>query len=298
MKRSRSENSIVLIAVASVLWLSCWPLAAAGQAPISPAPGAAADVPKEAKPDQPVAETVTKLVGTVVSVKGNVQSQAHAKAKWKQVKVGDKLAMGAKVRTGLFSAVRFIIPPRQMIELDRLGVIKVITAIQKADGTLKTDLGMPYGRTRYHIEAGGQEHDTTISSTSGVLAVRGSYLVYTDDAFGARAFGEGHLSFFSNMRRQTIEFGRRAVADVSDQHDSAAANANSQTTAADARSSLRDDLDLSALLQNLATGGVDQSQLQFIERLACHGQSIAARGRRCQSRWKTKTRRCNRLTRH
>src|SRR5438270_3811914 len=53
----------------------------------------------------------------------------------------------------------------------RLGTVKVLQALRDGD-KLKTDMLMKYGRTKYSVEAAGLEHESTIASPSGTLAVR------------------------------------------------------------------------------------------------------------------------------
>ena len=92
---------------------------------------------------------------------------------WKIAKPGMVVDQNAEFRTSLRSAVQIQIPPDQTITLDRLGVIKVVEAIDDG-GKLKTKIGMKYGRTRYDIESAGQEHEASISSPSSTLAIRGT----------------------------------------------------------------------------------------------------------------------------
>src|SRR5438045_9342050 len=99
-----------------------------------------------AQQSRPAAATV--LTATITAIEGIVQVRQNEDAPWQKAVVGMKLSEGAEFRTGPHSAVRFEIPPDQTVTLDRLGTVKLIEAIQKQD-TVKTDLGMKYGRARY-----------------------------------------------------------------------------------------------------------------------------------------------------
>src|SRR3954467_6740611 len=130
-----------------------------------------------AQQSRPTGATVFR--GTITRAEGIVQVRQSEDAPWQKATVGMKLGEGAEFRTGPRSAVRFEIPPDQTITLDRLGTVKLIEAIQRTD-SVKTDLGMKYGRVRYDVEAAGLAHDSTIHSPGSALAVRGTQVSYTD----------------------------------------------------------------------------------------------------------------------
>lgn len=260
MKLTRTRPALISLAVVGMLLLAGFPSAAVAQARDE------APADPKAKPAQPAA---ADLKATVLAVTGLVRARDAADQPWKKVEPGAVLGMGAEFRTGLRSAVRFAIPPDQVITLDRLGTIKLITAVQRADGKVTTDLGMKYGRTRYQIEAGGVEYVTSVSSPSAVLAVKGSDVTFNDDALGAYAFGSGHLAFMDTINRRMVKFGRRTVAAVSADDSSAAAHARKRTTDADPRGAFggRDEVEKAILAQYLAQGGVDNKSFQFVKRL-------------------------------
>jgi len=217
--------------------------------------------------DQPPADAdKTTLTATIVAVKGAVQVREAQDKPWKRAEPGAKVGMGAEFRTGMRSAVRFTVPPDQVITLDRLGTIKVINAARSKDGKIATDLGMKYGRTRYQIEAGGDvEHQTSISSPSAVLAVRGSDVTYNDDALGTYAFGKGRLLFIDHANRRILEFGRELVSRVDSQSGGAAATAGQQSTGAGAKGAFGglDNVDQKVLQQYLSQGGVGSGGKSF-----------------------------------
>lgn len=116
---------------------------------------------------------VESLKITVAKVEGNVQVRTAEDQPWQRAVPGMEVDENAEFRTSLRSAVQIQIPPDQVITLDRLGVIKVVQAVNDS-GKLKTKIGMKYGRTRYDIESAGQEHEASISSPSSTLAIRGT----------------------------------------------------------------------------------------------------------------------------
>ncbi len=152
---------------------------------------------------------------TVTGVQGNVQVREGEDQAWQKAMQGMKLSVGAEFRTGPKSAVRFFIPPDQTVTLDRLGVIKVLTALQQADGKLKTDLGMTYGRTRYKIEVAGIEHASQIKTPSMNLTVRGSEVGAQEDFLGV-AWCNTHMAYFNGLDRPEVDFG--AGTEVSENH--------------------------------------------------------------------------------
>ncbi len=124
-------------------------------------------------PDAAVAAGDETLKATVTAVQGVVQYRGKEGDAWAPVKVGLVLDQGAEFRTALRSVVVFTTPPGNTVTLDRLGTIKVVEAM-KHDGKSRTNLGMKYGVSQVHVEAGGPEHETTICTPGSTLAVRGT----------------------------------------------------------------------------------------------------------------------------
>lgn len=146
------------------------------------------------------------LRGVVTDVKGMVQMRAADDQPWQFAKPGMNLTEGAEFRTGPRSAVRFRIEPDQEITLDRLGVMKVARAVREADGAIKTDLGMQYGRSRYQIHKAGIQHESTVRMPSAVLGIRGTIIdVWEEFDSGARS--HEHFATFTPFNRHPIRFG-------------------------------------------------------------------------------------------
>lgn len=156
----------------------------------------------------------TALTATITAVEGIVQVRQSEDAAWQKATVGMKLSEGAEFRTGPRSAVRFEIPPDQTITLDRLGTVKLIEAIAQRE-SVKTDLGMKYGRVRYDVEAAGLAHDSTIHSPGSALAVRGTRVsLYDQPPFAPQATSLKGRAAFRNARRQMVAFGGKAKAKI------------------------------------------------------------------------------------
>jgi len=176
-----------------------------------------------AQQSQPAAGTA--LTATITAIEGIVQVRQSEDAPWQKATVGMKVSEGAEFRTGPRSAVRFEIPPDQTVTLDRLGTVKLIEAIQKQN-TVKTDLGMKYGRVRYDVEAAGLAHDSNIHSPGSALAVRGTRVsLYDQPPFAPQATSLTGRAAFRNARRQMVGFGGKAKATVSSEQTTPAESA-------------------------------------------------------------------------
>src|SRR3954468_1148124 len=150
------------------------------------------------------------LKAKVTGVEGLVQVRLGEDQPWQKGGVGMEVGENAEFRTGPKSAVRFTIPPDQVVTLDRLGTVKVLQAINQ-DGKLKTNIGMKYGRTRYDIEAPGREHESTITSPSSTLAVRGTKVsVYDQRPFPAEAVSLTGRAEFRDAKKRVFFGGKGA----------------------------------------------------------------------------------------
>src|SRR2546423_15178950 len=151
----------------------------------------------------------TALTATITAIEGIVQVRQSEDAPWQKAAVGMKVGEGAEFRTGPRSAVRFEIPPDQIVTLDRLGTVKLIEAIQKQD-TVKTDLGMKYSRVRYDVEAAGLAHDSNIHSPGSAPALRGTRVsLYDQPPFAPQATSLTGRAAFRNAHRQMVGLGER-----------------------------------------------------------------------------------------
>src|SRR5262245_6472283 len=119
--------------------------AAAGFAAKQPTQPADETSAAPALPDGPLRIIISEFTG-------NVQARQLSDQPWAPIAVGQEFDEGVEFRTGVRSVVKFKIPPDSDITLDRLGVVKILRASIES-GTIKTDVGMKYGRARYDIEA-------------------------------------------------------------------------------------------------------------------------------------------------
>ena len=126
---------------------------------------------------------MSSLVATVASVQGMAEVRDDENAKWRMAKVGMTFPVGGEVRTGPKSKLVFTLPPEQLVTVDRVTTVKILEAA-KGSANFRSDLGMLYGRMRYDVEAGGLEHEAIIRAPSSALAVRGTSVEVSDDAFG------------------------------------------------------------------------------------------------------------------
>src|SRR3954468_30722 len=160
---------------------------------------------------------------TVTGVEGLVQVREGSDKPWQKATAGMTVTEGAEFRTGPRSAVRVLIPPDQTITLDRLGVIKLMQVLQEGN-TVKTKVGMPFGRTRYDIEAAGLEHQSELVSPSSTLAIRGTKVsIYDQPPFAPSAVSLTGRAEYRTAKRQVAFGGKNAGrTDVSSTSDSPA----------------------------------------------------------------------------
>ncbi|HEY1683272.1 MAG TPA: hypothetical protein VGG19_00795 [Tepidisphaeraceae bacterium] len=160
------------------------------------------------------------LTATITGVEGNVQEREDENSPWQKALVGMELNENGELRTGPRSAVRFTLPGGQTITLDRLGVIKILTAVEQ-NGKITTDLGLKYGRTRYDIKKAGVQYSSTIRSPGSTLAIRGTDVTYEDTApWAPNAYSIEGRAQFKNGHNQFISFGGTSHADIDSNHQS------------------------------------------------------------------------------
>jgi len=168
----------------------------------------------------------TRLQITVTGLEGPVQVREADDKPWRKPTVGEVLGPGAEFRTGPRGAVRCHMPPDQTFTIDRLGVIKVLKAMQES-GKITTDLAMQYGRTRYDIEQAGVEHAATIRSPNGTLALRGTRVsLFDQPPYVPTATSLTGRAVYTGAKRQIALGGKgTGKAQVEEGSESAADNA-------------------------------------------------------------------------
>lgn len=181
--------------------------------------------PALTRPVTTLAGNIT-LRGKITGVRGLVEVKVSEGGKWVAAKENMIVDEGAEFRTGPRSAVQIVIEPDQTITLDRLGTIKLLTAVKQAGGKMKTDIGMKYGRTRYDIAEGGLEHESTIRSPNSTLAVRGTKVSLTDTRpFPPEAVSLIGRAEFQSFKRQAVAFGGKNKAKIDSASGTAAGTA-------------------------------------------------------------------------
>ena len=155
--------------------------------------------------------TTTQAAGPlriiVTAVEGLASVRANENAPWQPAVKGMEFTQDAEFRTGPRGTIQFMIPPNQVVSVDRLTTLKVLTLIQQG-GKVTTDLGIKYGRTRYDLEGGGLEHQSTLRSPNATLAVRGTRVsLFDQPPFPPQAISLTGRAEFAAHRRKAIRFG-------------------------------------------------------------------------------------------
>lgn len=230
------------------------------------------------------ASSAEKMRVTVNAVQGLVQVRDTEDGAWRKAIAGEVVLEDAEFRTGPRSAVQLVIPPDQTITLDRLGTVKLLQAM-KENGKIYTNVGMKYGRTRYDIEAAGQEHEASITSPNSTLAIRGTRVSLFDQRpFNPQAVSLTGRANFRDGKKQ-LAFGNKGQgktvvqADQPDAGSVALAEAVVDPTVALARSESEEPL-VSTLLSRgstvffdrdagikVVTGGVPPTDAELIPAL-------------------------------
>jgi hypothetical protein len=144
----------------------------------------------------------------ITAVDGLASVRENENTAWKPAKIGMELTQDAEFRTGPRGTIQFRIPPDQTVSVDRLTTLKVLQVIQQG-GKVTTDLGIKYGRTRYDLEGGGVEHQSTLRSPNATLAVRGTKVsLFDQPPFAPQAISLTGRAEFAAHRRKPIAFGR------------------------------------------------------------------------------------------
>lgn len=152
------------------------------------------------------ASQATAIIATITGVEGIAQVREGVDGKWVKAEVGMQVSEGAEFRTGPRSAVRCSIPPNHTVTLDRMGTMTLLKALR--DGNIvQTQIGMPYGRTRYDIDQAGVVNQAEIVTPQSTLAVGGTQLsAYDQPPFAPRAVSlTGRVNF--RTFKQQVAFG-------------------------------------------------------------------------------------------
>lgn len=185
---------------------------AAAQTPATKTPAAQpskAKKPAAAPKLKPLPKGQTRVFeALVMKVTGVAQARANRKAKWRKLKVNDVLKPGVLVRTGRKSMVALRVGPNATLVIDRQTRVAIPQIVQAGD-TLKTRVGVEFGRVDVKASRIGLAIDFAVSTPTSTLAVRGTaFRIAWDAVHGARAIGIPG----NRMRAIEIEYARAMAA--------------------------------------------------------------------------------------
>jgi len=124
-----------------------------------------------------------------MKVVGVAQARADRKSKWRKLKLNDVLKPGVLVRTGRKSLVALRVGPNATLVIDRQTRVAIPQIVQDGD-TLKTRVGVEFGRIDVKAARIGLAIDFAVSTPSSTLAVRGTtFRISWDAVHGTRARG-------------------------------------------------------------------------------------------------------------
>ena len=148
----------------------------------------------------------------VTAVQGQAQFRPDANTKWATITADTDLPEGVELRTGPKGTIQFTVGSDQVYRIDRLTVVKVLRANLNEDGTIRTDVGMTYGRVSKDVDLPQHPHQDTIISPSSTLAVRGTHVGYYDQPpFAPEATSLTGTAFFRNLHGELIAFGGKGT---------------------------------------------------------------------------------------
>ncbi len=143
----------------------------------------------------------------ITDVEGLASVRADEGSPWVPAKKGMEFGEKAEFRTGPRGTVQFVIPPDQTVSVDRLTTLKVLKVVEQGR-KVTTDLGIKYGRTRYDLEGGGLEHQSTLRSPNATLAVRGTKVsLFDQPPYAPQAVSLTGRAEFQAFHRGMIAFG-------------------------------------------------------------------------------------------
>jgi hypothetical protein len=193
----------------------------------------------------------------VTAVAGTAQYRPEGEAKWKPLKPDLDLPEGVEFRTGPKGTIQFTVGTDTVYRVDRLTVAKILRASLTPEGTIKTDVGMQYGRVSKDVDAPERPHDDTIVSPSSTLAVRGTRVsLYDQPPYAPEAVSLTGRAVFENAKRQKVAFGAKGegTAAVTGDKTDPAGNALDKSVVDPSIAYARTDTE-NAFLANLASRG-------------------------------------------
>jgi hypothetical protein len=196
---------------------------------------------------------------TVVAVQGGAQYRNDGDTKWHALTADAHLVEGVEFRTGPKGTIQFTVGTDQIYRVDRLTVLKVLRAVLGADGTIKTDVGMEYGRVSKDVDAPIRPHDDTIVTPSSTLAVRGTRVsLYDQPPYEPEAISLTGAAVFASLGNQLSAFGAKnqGKAVVTAANPNAASNAINTTIVDPSDSNARTPSEQKLLADVITNGSV------------------------------------------
>ena len=171
----------------------------------------AAQTSNPAAPSAPAAPSGPGALQIVVTaVQGGAQYRGEGQTKWQPLTAGARLPEGVEFRTGPKGTVQFTVGTDQVYRIDRLTIARILLASLRPDGSIKTDVGMQYGRVSKDVDAPERPHDDTIVSPSSTLAVRGTRVsLYDQPPYVPEAVSLTGRAVFDTLGRQRVAFGAK-----------------------------------------------------------------------------------------
>jgi hypothetical protein len=159
----------------------------------------------------PATQTAPASLRIVVTgVLGQAEVKPTPDGKWRLVKPKEEFSEGCQFRTGPQGVVQFTVGSDQVFRVDRLSLIRVIRANLGADGKIKTDVGLNYGRISKDLDTPIQPHEDTIISPSSTLAVRGTRVsLYDQPPYTPEAVSLTGLAAFQTPKGLVVGFGAK-----------------------------------------------------------------------------------------
>ncbi len=145
----------------------------------------------EAAAPEPSSASSQPMVITAEQVSGSVLARADGSAEWTALRVGDTVAVGTQVRTGLRGSLRLSVGPNATIEVQRLSELTI--GQFEMDGqakVLRTLIAIQHGKIDFDVKHVGFENDFRIASPTDVVAVKGT--LGTCQSFGGPMDVTGH----------------------------------------------------------------------------------------------------------
>ncbi len=110
----------------------------------------------------------------VTAVQGKAEFRATPDKPWQPMKKDQVLALGSQIRTGLRSSITMNVGPNAEVVIKSLTIMMVSDLVADNADTLRTRLGMKYGRMKFDVRHVGFKNDFQVATPTGVMAVKGT----------------------------------------------------------------------------------------------------------------------------